>query len=604
MSLQPNSVVAGAPIISTAGRLDNSQITDWYAWFFEPISYTDGIDDSQITDWYAYFFEPITYASTELTQAHDLSSVGFTSSSPEIQSTSVTENYSVVADNILVGLPIIGTSGLTEDYNLLTANLATGPSEVASSSLTQAHSISVLAVLSGQVVISTAGLIQAHSFQANDLTTGQSEATDPAFTQNNNLSADSVTTTQADVPSATMAEAETFSTANLVVGIPEVNTTSLTQVHDLVITDVVTGQTEVSEVTFTQDYLLATNSFVTGNSEVSDVALSENESFTVANIVTDTPEVNTTSLTQVYVLSAENILTPLPDLGEPVDPNAIVVQEIKEIEQMFGGWPRRAYEVPDGRLVQAEREIEASTGDRVSIDRKAKSLIKFGKSADLTADTLETVWTVGGNETYVTDNTIEYISSSSAADTQTIKLECHTVSGTGTDAKFTFLVQEVTLDGQNPVALDTPVARVSHAYNANGTEIVGRVTVYENTTVVGGVPSDATKIHIDIPQGLQGSFKGATTFSDSDYYVLTGGFGSVSKKQDANVDFYLEVREAGGVFIQRAAVSASTGGPWDIDLDPAVIVPKNADVRIRADSGTNNAVVFGVFKGYLAKVLN
>ena len=112
------------------------------------------------------------------------------------------------------------------------------------------------------------------------------------------------------------------------------------------------------------------------------------------------------------------------------------------------------------------------------------------------------------------------------------------------------------------------------------TDIVGDIqhksdfsyaTVYENTTVVGGVPSDPSKIHIDIPAGLQGSFKAATTFSDEDYYVLTGGFGSVSLKQNAAADFYLEVREVGKVFVQRAAVSASSGGPWDIDLDPAVI---------------------------------
>ena len=43
---------------------------------------------------------------------------------------------------------------------------------------------------------------------------------------------------------------------------------------------------------------------------------------------------------------------------------------------MFGGWQRRAYEVPDGRLVQAEREIYRTFGEQVSVDKKAKSLIK------------------------------------------------------------------------------------------------------------------------------------------------------------------------------------------------------------------------------------
>jgi len=34
-------------------------------------------------------------------------------------------------------------------------------------------------------------------------------------------------------------------------------------------------------------------------------------------------------------------------------------------------WERRNYEVPDARLVQAEREIYQTFGDMVSIDAKA-----------------------------------------------------------------------------------------------------------------------------------------------------------------------------------------------------------------------------------------
>ena len=535
-------------------------------------------------------------------------------------------NYELVASNIATQPASVSSTSLTQDHNLGVVSLVTGSPLLQTTSLTQDHNLTSIALLFGTPVLGGPSITQEHDLSITNLVSGNPVADNLQFTQEHDLVVTSITTSNVVIPQVMMAEDETFSAPNLETDNPVVNNTGLTQDHnvqaqnlqaltpelikpplsqdhDLGASDVTTSDAQVGQSILSENYVLLSTSIVSGSPEVPDVVAVEQENFSAPALETGTPEVDSTIITQVHALGERDILTPLPDLGEPVDPNAIVVQEIKEIEQMFGGWPRRAYEVPDGRLVQAEREIEALTGDRVSIDRKAKSLIKFGKSADLIADTLETVWTVGGDETYVTDNTIEYISSSSALDTQTIKLECHTVSGTGTDAKFTFLVQEVTLNGQNPVALDTPVARVSHAYNSNGTEIVGRVTVYENTTVVGGVPSDPSKIHIDIPQGLQGSFKGATTFSDSDYYVLTGGFGSVSKKQDANVDFYLEVREAGGVFIQRAAVSASTGGPWDIELDPAVIVPKNADVRIRADSGTNNAVVFGVFKGYLAKVI-
>ena len=421
-----------------------------------------------------------------------------------------------------------------------------------------------------------------------------------------------------------MSEAETFSAPSLETGNPVVDNTGLTQDHnvqaqnvqaltpelikpalsqdhDLGTSDLTTSNPEVDQTTLVENYILLATSIVSGSPEVPNVVAVEQESFSAPALETGTPEVNSTDITQVHSLGATNTLTPFPDLGEPVDPNAIIAQETKEIEQMFGGWPRRAYEVPDGRLVQAEREIEATYGDRVSIDRKAKSLVKFGRSAELGTTALETVWTVGGNEVYVTGNTISYISSSSASDTQQITIEGHTVDANG---DFTFSVQTVTLEGQDAVALGTDLARVSRAYNSDSTELVGRVVVYENAVVVGGIPTDTTKIHIDIPQGFQQSFKAATTFSNEDYYLMTGFYGAVSAKQAGSVDFYVEIRDKGKVFLPKGCFTASsTGGAADISLDPAILVPKNADVRIRCETENNNVVVFGIFKGYLAKVL-
>ena len=266
-------------------------------------------------------------------------------------------------------------------------------------------------------------------------------------------------------------------------------------------------------------------------------------------------------------------------------------------------WSRRNYEVPDARLVQAEREIYRTFGDMVSINDKAKSLIKFGKSATLGTGR-ETVWTVGGNETYVTTNVIDSISSSSVNDMEEIAVECHTVTGTGENQQFTFLTQTVALNGQSRVALPIPVARVSRVYNNNGQYLEGVVHVYQNTPIVAGVPTDTTKVHAQIPQGFQQSFKAATTFSNEDYYILTGGFGSVTYKQAAAVNFYLETRQDGKVFREGAAVSAnSSGGAWQIKLDPAIVIPKNSDLRITCQSGSQGAEVYASFQGYLAKVV-
>jgi len=432
---------------------------------------------------------------------------------------------------------------------------------------------------------------------------------DALLTQNNEfiinenfIAANSIVTGSPVVGSTSITQDHNIAPIDISTGASVVSTTSITQDHSLSTVGVISGQVVISTAGLIQNHSLQANDLATASPVIPSVNATELENFTIASIVAGLPTIGQPSFTQVNNIGLSDVETSSPIVESASDPNAIIIAEIEEIQQMFGGWQRRTYEVPDGRLVQAEREIQSTFGDVVSIDKKAKSLIKFGKSADLSANGTSTVWTVGGHEVYVNDNLITHISSSSAADVYEVLLECHTVSGTGQDAKFSFLTQTVTLQGQTKVALPTPVARVSQVFNNNGVELVGRVTVYEDVAITAGVPNDPTKIHIDIPVGLQGSFKAATTFSDEDYYVLTGGFGSVSLKQNAAADFYLEVREVGKVFVQRAAVSASSGGPWDIDLDPAVIIPRNADVRITVETDTNNAVVFGVFKGYLAKV--
>ena len=452
---------------------------------------------------------------------------------------------------------------LTENSNVVindnfisTDGFVTGSPVITTSSIGQQHSLTCTAITTSPVVVSTSNISQQHSLSCNIIVTGSSV----------------------------------------------VSTSSISQQHSLSCNIIVSGNAVVNNAVLNQAHSLQVVSFTTGQPVVSNSTMIEDEAINVPSFTTGTPVVQTTAITQQHNLLLYSILTPSPDVGEADDPTK---QEIEELEAMFGGWGRRGYEVPDGKLVQAEREVQMTYGDVISIDKKAKSLIKFGKSGNLTANnTLETIWTVGGNETYVTGNTIANISSSSTSDTEQVTIESHTVAGTGVNSVFTFVTQNVTLNGQNPVSLSTPVSRVSRVYNNGSSELVGRVVVYENTAVTGGIPDDITKVHIDIPSGFQQSFKSATTFSSSDYFVLTGIYGSVSKKQAASVDFYLEERIAGKVFRQLGSFTASSeGGPFDIRFDPAIIIKKNSDVRFRADTSTNNSVVFAIFKGYLASII-
>ena len=258
-------------------------------------------------------------------------------------------------------------------------------------------------------------------------------------------------------------------------------------------------------------------------------------------------------------------------------------------------------------IAYAERVIEGQYGHRVSVWEKSKQLLKFGRNAGL-GTSLETVWEFGGDETYVSDNLITHVSSSDASDTATVmKIEGHTVTGSGASAQYRFGLQSVTLDGQNKVALSRPLARSSRAFVESGT-LAGDFYVFEDDTLTNGVPDTDSKVHLTVEGATSGhtqSFKAATTFSDSDYFICTGGYAGVTKKTSASVDFVVEVRQPGGVFRPTAGrVSLQSTGlsTAQIDFKPYVIVPKNSDIRIRAAASTTGVEVDASFSGYLAQV--
>lgn len=251
----------------------------------------------------------------------------------------------------------------------------------------------------------------------------------------------------------------------------------------------------------------------------------------------------------------------------------------------------------------AEAEILGRYGDTVSVIDKAKTLLKFGRRDDL-GTSFSTIWQTNGNETYATTNAIDTISSASAADAQAMTVEGHTVTGTGTSAEFTFVIQSATLNGQNKVVLSTPLARVSRVYVTGSSVLSGDVRVYEDTAISGGVPTDISKAHITVLAGETQSFKAATAFSNLDYFILTSMFVAVDKKTTASVDFEMQVRTPGGVFrpISRVALNSSAQTTQQIEFYPYKIIRKNSDIRVVAISSNTNTAVSASFMGFLAGV--
>lgn len=268
-------------------------------------------------------------------------------------------------------------------------------------------------------------------------------------------------------------------------------------------------------------------------------------------------------------------------------------------------------------IAHAERAVLSTYGDTVSVEAKAKSLNKFGDN-DSVGTSFETIMSLQGseiNETLVATNIIDSIVSSSASDTsQTIRIEGHTIDGSG---NLTFSAQDAVLNGQTEVTLTTPLARATRAYvknsgtfNTTPSALVGQVSIYDNTGGVsaGGVPTVAAATKLIIYAGGTQSEKCATAISATDYYFVSyfsANIGDASPTAGI-VDVRIEVRDV------------ANGGPWrplgrDIILVPGIyappsafnpylIVPKNHDVRARAKTDTGTAEVHAEFGGYLAAI--
>lgn len=249
-----------------------------------------------------------------------------------------------------------------------------------------------------------------------------------------------------------------------------------------------------------------------------------------------------------------------------------------------------------GWITRAEEEIFATYGVRVSVAAKNKTLLKFGRN-EAVGTTEELVWLQGGTETLPTTNAIDKISSSNAGDTQAIKVEGHTISG----SDLTFVVQSATLAGQTETALGTPLARATRIYNNDSTDFAGTVYVYEDDTVTSGVPQTAAKIHLSTGGAENQSLKAATSVSSVDYWIIRQIYASVNEKTTAAVDFRYQTRLSGKVFrTQVQGAASSSGAHFYAALDPPMFVPANADFRIMATASTSNVSVDAWANGVLA----
>lgn len=182
-------------------------------------------------------------------------------------------------------------------------------------------------------------------------------------------------------------------------------------------------------------------------------------------------------------------------------------------------------------------------------------------------------------------------------------------------------MQNATLDGtdaRTKVTLATPLARASRIYVANSGTFdspqavpTGTIYVYDDTDgVTGGVPNTPAATKVLIAPGETQSEKAATSISSTDYWFITAidaGIGSAGGAAN-RVLVRLETRD-----VFNGGVWRPLGRLLTLDIDqngvqqdefPFLIVPKNHDVRVVAQTDSNTSAIFAEVRGMLAKVIS
>ena len=260
----------------------------------------------------------------------------------------------------------------------------------------------------------------------------------------------------------------------------------------------------------------------------------------------------------------------------------------------------------DPWVEHAKRIIYAKYGDDVSLEAKDKDLLKFGRTkiAQTTETGIEELPAGVLLETYVTTNAINSVISTAIADTTTISIEGHTVVGTGVDAKFTFVEQDVTLTGRTVAPLPTPLARVTRLYANAAVELTGVISVTETDTYsAGGVPDTPAKVHLQLIAGESQSTKCSTTIDDQTYWLITGIRADCLEKTATFGVVHLEIRDVGKIFREVAIVASNDTVPAVDEFKPYIIVKPNSDVRMTVSANANGKDYSGYMEGPLLGVI-
>lgn len=256
-----------------------------------------------------------------------------------------------------------------------------------------------------------------------------------------------------------------------------------------------------------------------------------------------------------------------------------------------------ALDIHTSPTARAIEEIRQTYGDVTEVGRK--SLFKFGEHDSL--GTSRTVINYLGIEPVrPATNSITHFSSTDAADTQVLRVEGMTISG----SDLTFAVQNITLNGQTKTALTTPLARVTRIANTTvgQSSTAGDVYIYEDGTVTGGIPTDLTTVGNVMPAEDQSTLFCGTSVASTNYFLATSWKAHVARKTAAYVDLRFQIAPVGGSWRTVQTSASSRDNSVILTANPMYIIPPNYDIRVVGTSSANNTDCHSSFDGFFADI--
>lgn len=243
-----------------------------------------------------------------------------------------------------------------------------------------------------------------------------------------------------------------------------------------------------------------------------------------------------------------------------------------------------------------EKGLEAATMMELASLGKIdgiSAIHKFGSNPDIDTAATEDVWAYGGTKTYSSNSGVTlYISSSSSSDTQEVTVF-------GLDASFLEQEATVTLSGQTKTAISGTWTRLNKVFNSNSVNLVGNVYVYEDDTVVSGVPQTATKVKAYMSSSIQQTQQSHFTIPANKVGFLMRQRVSLTKSLASTAEVEFQARVFGGVFLPVNIVSVSEGSNSIIQHLTYEVLPPKTDVKYVATVSTNNTQIYCDYEIFL-----